>query len=64
MMGMPIGIIRMVLNFALGSVPSLIEKIPFDPKEICDIGSKIGNKPEPKAKKLCSMADLVGKVIS
>ena len=64
MMSMPIGIVRMILNFALGSVPKILEKIPFDPKEICDLGSKIGTKPESKAKKLCSVADLVGKVIS
>ena len=54
----------MVLNFALGSVPNLLEKIPFNPKEICNLGSKMGAKPEPKAKTFCSMADLVGKIIS
>ena len=63
MVSMPIGIVRMILNFALGSVSKIIEIIPFDPKEICNMGSKIGTKSEPKSKKLCSMADLIGKMI-
>jgi hypothetical protein len=64
MMSMPIGIVRMILNFMLGFVSDIIEKIPFDPKEICNMSSKIGTKPELEPKKLCSLADLVGKIIS
>jgi hypothetical protein len=64
MMNMPIGIVRMILNFALGSISDIVRVIPFDPKEICNMSSKIGTKPELKPKKLCSLADLVGKIIS